>query len=60
MRRLGVDALDLYYQHHVDPDVPIEDVAGAVKALVEAGKVKHWGCPKRRRERSAGPTPCCH
>jgi aryl-alcohol dehydrogenase-like predicted oxidoreductase len=43
LQRLGVDALDLYYQHRVDPDVPIEDVAGAVKELIEAGKVKHFG-----------------
>lgn len=43
LQRLGVDALDLYYQHRVDPDVPIEDVAGAVKELVDAGKVKHFG-----------------
>ena len=43
LRRLGVDALDLYYQHRVDPEVPIEDVAGAVKGLIEAGKVKHFG-----------------
>jgi aryl-alcohol dehydrogenase-like predicted oxidoreductase len=41
--RLGVDAIDLYYQHRVDPQVPIEDVAGAVKELIEAGKVKHFG-----------------
>jgi aryl-alcohol dehydrogenase-like predicted oxidoreductase len=43
LQRLGVDALDLYYQHRVDPQVPIEDVAGAVKDLIEAGKVKHFG-----------------
>jgi aryl-alcohol dehydrogenase-like predicted oxidoreductase len=43
LRRLGVDAIDLYYQHRVDPEVPIEDVAGVVKELVEAGKVKHFG-----------------
>ncbi len=43
LQRLGVDTLDLYYQHRVDPDVPIEDVAGAVKELVDAGKVKHFG-----------------
>jgi aryl-alcohol dehydrogenase-like predicted oxidoreductase len=43
LSRLGVDALDLYYQHRVDPQVPIEDVAGAVKDLIEAGKVKHFG-----------------
>ena len=43
LRRLRVDAIDLYYQHRVDPDVPIEDVAGAIKDLIEAGKVKHFG-----------------
>jgi aryl-alcohol dehydrogenase-like predicted oxidoreductase len=43
LQRLGVDAIDLYYQHRVDPEVPIEDVAGAVKDLIEAGKVKHFG-----------------
>jgi aryl-alcohol dehydrogenase-like predicted oxidoreductase len=43
LRRLGVETIDLYYQHRVDPDVPIEDVAGAVKELIEAGKVKHFG-----------------
>jgi aryl-alcohol dehydrogenase-like predicted oxidoreductase len=43
LKRLRVDAIDLYYQHRVDPDVPIEDVAGAVKDLVRAGKVKHFG-----------------
>ena len=43
LKRLNVDALDLFYQHRVDPDVPIEDVAGAVKELIQAGKVKHFG-----------------
>lgn len=43
LKRLGVEAIDLYYQHRVDPDVPIEDVAGTVKQLIEAGKVKHFG-----------------
>lgn len=43
LARLRVDAIDLYYQHRVDPDVPIEDVAEAVKTLVEEGKVKHFG-----------------
>lgn len=43
LRRLRIDAIDLFYQHRVDPDVPIEEVAGAVKALVEEGKVKHFG-----------------
>ncbi len=41
--RLGVDKIDLLYQHRVDPDVPIEDVAGAVRELIEAGKVGHFG-----------------
>jgi aryl-alcohol dehydrogenase-like predicted oxidoreductase len=43
LQRLQVDAIDLFYQHRVNPDVPIEDVAGAVKELIEAGKVKHFG-----------------
>ena len=43
LTRLKVDAIDLYYQHRVDPEVPIEDVAGAVKDLIRAGKVKHFG-----------------
>ena len=43
LKRLRVDAIDLFYQHRVDPDVPIEDVAGAVKELIQAGKVKHFG-----------------
>ena len=43
LKRLRVDAIDLYYQHRVDPDVPIEDVAGTVKDLIQQGKVKHFG-----------------
>src|SRR6185436_2733270 len=43
LRRLQTDRIDLFYQHRVDPDVPIEDVAGAVKDLIAAGKVKHFG-----------------
>ena len=43
LRRLKTDVIDLYYQHRVDPEVPIEEVAGAVKRLIEAGKVKHFG-----------------
>jgi len=43
LKRLRVEAIDLFYQHRPDPDVPIEDVAGAVKELIEAGKVKHFG-----------------
>ena len=43
LKRLKTDVIDLYYQHRVDPNVPIEDVAGAVKDLIEQGKVKHFG-----------------
>ena len=43
LKRLRVEAIDLYYQHRVDPAVPIEDVAGAVKDLIREGKVKHFG-----------------
>ena len=61
LKRLRTDRIDLLYQHRVDPDVPIEDVAGAVNELIEEGKVKHFGLseagvqhdPSRSR-RSAG------
>lgn len=43
LQRLGVETIDLLYRHRVDPDVPIEDVAGAVKELIQAGKVAHFG-----------------
>src|SRR5574341_2065216 len=43
LRRLRIDAIDLFYQHRVDPDVPIEEVAGTVKELIGEGKVKHFG-----------------
>ncbi|MFL0497821.1 aldo/keto reductase [Priestia megaterium] len=43
LKRLNVEAIDLYYQHRVDPDIPIEEVAGTVKDLIQEGKVKHWG-----------------
>src|SRR5690349_6577647 len=43
LKRLGVETIDLYYQHRVDPSVPIEDVAGAVKELIAEGKVRHFG-----------------
>src|SRR6187401_913929 len=43
LKRLETDRIDLFYQHRVDPNVPIEDVAGAVKDLIDAGKVKHFG-----------------
>src|SRR5271170_7851955 len=43
LKRLRTDVIDLFYQHRVDPDVPIEEVAGAVKELIQEGKVKHFG-----------------
>jgi len=43
LKRLGIEVIDLFYQHRVDPDVPIEDVAGAVKQLIAEGKVRHFG-----------------
>jgi aryl-alcohol dehydrogenase-like predicted oxidoreductase len=43
LKRLGIETIDLYYQHRVDPNVPIEDVAGAVKDLIQQGKVRHFG-----------------
>src|ERR1700692_3591856 len=43
LKRLKTEVIDLFYQHRVDPEVPIEDVAGAVKELIQAGKVKHFG-----------------
>ena len=49
LKRLRVDAIDLYYQHRVDPHVPIEDVAGAVKDLIAQGKVRHFGLSEAAR-----------
>ena len=49
LQRLKVDAIDLFYQHRVDLDVPIEDVAGAVKELIQVGKVKHFGMSEAER-----------
>jgi aryl-alcohol dehydrogenase-like predicted oxidoreductase len=43
LKRLNTETIDLYYQHRVDPTVPIEDVAGTMKALIQEGKIKHWG-----------------
>jgi len=43
LKRLRTDRIDLFYQHRVDPNVPIEDVAGAVQGLIDEGKVRHWG-----------------
>ena len=50
LRRLKIEAIDLFYQHRVDPQVPIEDVAGAVKDLIKAGKVKHFGLSEANAE----------
>jgi len=50
LKRLKLDAIDLYYQHRVDPNVPIEDVAGAVKDLIHEGKVKHFGLSEASAE----------
>jgi aryl-alcohol dehydrogenase-like predicted oxidoreductase len=50
LKRLKVEAIDLFYQHRVDPNVPIEDVAGAVKELIQAGKVKHFGLSEANAE----------
>jgi len=50
LRRLRTDVIDLYYQHRVDPEVPIEDVAGAVKELIAEGKVKHFGLSEASAE----------
>ncbi len=50
LKRLKVDAIDLFYQHRVDPNVPIEDVAGAVKDLIRQGKVRHFGLSEANAE----------
>ena len=50
LKRLGVDVIDLYYQHRVDPSVPIEDTVGAMARLIEQGKVRHLGLSEARPE----------
>jgi aryl-alcohol dehydrogenase-like predicted oxidoreductase len=50
LKRLKVDAIDLFYQHRADPDVPVEDVAGAVRDLIQEGKVKHFGLSEVKGE----------
>ena len=52
LRRLGVDVIDLYYQHRVNPEAPIEEFAGALGDLIRAGKIRHWGISE-----AAEPTP---
>ncbi len=58
LKRLGVDVIDLYYQHRVDPDTPIEETVGAMAALIAEGKVRFLGLPKHRLRRSGGQPPC--
>lgn len=63
LKRLGTDVLDLFYQHRVDPAVPIEEVAGAVKELIREGKVKHFGLSEAgietiRRAHAVQPVAC--
>ena len=63
LKRLKIDTIDLLYQHRVDPNVPIEDVAGAVKDLIQAGKVKHFGLSEAgaktiRRAHAVQPVTC--
>jgi aryl-alcohol dehydrogenase-like predicted oxidoreductase len=58
LERLGVNTIDLYYQHRVDPEVPIEETVGAMKELVEAGKVPTWASPRRHRRPLDGHTRC--
>lgn len=58
LRRLGVDHIDLYYQHRVDPRVPIEETVGAMAELVQAGKVRHLGLSEAARTPSGGRTRC--
>jgi aryl-alcohol dehydrogenase-like predicted oxidoreductase len=65
LRRLGVDVIDLYYQHRVNPEVPIEDFAGAVRDLITAGKVKHYGISEAtadtiRRAHAMQPVTAIH
>ena len=56
LKRLKTDRIDLFYQHRVDPNVPIEDVAGAVKDLIREGKVKHFGLSEAGAQTIAAPT----
>ena len=58
LKRLRTDTIDLFYQHRVDPDVPIEEVAGAVKQLIAEGKVRHFGLSEASPRPSAAPMRC--
>ena len=55
LKRLGIDVIDLYYQHRVDPKVPIEDTVGAMARLVEQGKVRYLGLCEAGRHHASGP-----
>ena len=55
LKRLKVDTIDLYYQHRVDPSVPIEEVAGVIQDLIKEGKIKYWGLSESR---SRNDSPC--
>ena len=57
LRRLQTDRIDLFYQHRVDQNIPMEEVAGTVKELIAEGKVGHFGLSKARRETMRRP-PC--
>ena len=57
LTRLRTDVIDLFYQHRVDPDVPIEDVAGTVGELVAEGKVRHFGLSEASAATIRRPTP---
>jgi hypothetical protein len=57
LKRLATDLIDLYYQHRVDPNTPIEDTVGTLAELVDEGKIRHIGCPKPGSARSGVPTP---
>jgi aryl-alcohol dehydrogenase-like predicted oxidoreductase len=58
LKRLGTDHIDLYYQHRVDRNTPIEETAGAVAELIEQGKCCTSGCPKPHPKPSVAPTLC--
>jgi aryl-alcohol dehydrogenase-like predicted oxidoreductase len=59
LKRLGVEVIDLFYQHRVDPSVPIEDVAGTVRDLIDEGKVKHFGLSEPGAERRCAALTRC-
>jgi len=59
LKRLRVDSIDLFYQHRVDPEVPIEDVAGAVQQPIQQGKVKHFGMSEAAARTIPPSARCC-